>query len=121
MLTERLKKWNEGNIQELLRGCQDIQKKLKSSKKRTTEDITRIFSKLIMEGKISSALKFLDENADNAVLQSNEKVVYKLKDLHPTPAEIHDNSLLHGPVTKPSNYVFNSINEEEILKATKQV
>ena len=74
-------KMGRGKIHEVLRDCQQIQRKLNSSKKRSSEDISRIFSKLVMEGKISSALKFLDENVDNAVLKSNDEVINKLKQL----------------------------------------
>ena len=59
-LEERLKMWKDGNIQDLLRDCKAVQTKLKSGKKKTTIDITRIFSKLIFEGKIGAALKFFD-------------------------------------------------------------
>ena len=61
-LTDRLQLWSEGKIRELLMDCKQIQKKLKSSRKRSIGDIHRIFSNLIMEGKIGSALKFLDKN-----------------------------------------------------------
>ena len=78
-LESRLQLWSEGNIMDILRECTTIQTKLKSGKKRSTEDITRIFSNLIFEGKFGAALKFLDEHAEDAVLPSSESVTTKLK------------------------------------------
>ena len=83
ILTDRLQLWSEGKIRELLLDCKQIQKKLKSSQKRSMDDIQRIFSNLVMEGKIGPASKFLDETVDNAVLTPNEEVINKLKQLHP--------------------------------------
>ena len=123
VLTDRLQLWSEGKIRELLRDCHQIQKKLKSSRKRSMDDIHRIFSNLVMEGKIGPALKFLDETVDNAVLTPNEEVINKLKQLHPPSSEINTRSvLIQGPIPEsicPST--FSEINEEQILKAAKQV
>ena len=98
-----------------------IKKTLKTGKKRTESELTRIYSKLVLEGKIGAALKFLDENMENSVLQSNEAVINKLKDLHRTPMEILPNTQIHGPLEEISSMTFNCINEQNILKAANQV
>ena len=119
-LESRLKLWSEGKFVELLRECKTIQRKLKAGKKKTVNDINRIFSKLIFEGKISAALKFLDENSENGVLESNQEVVNKLKDLHPTPTEIQPGTLLRGPILDiPLRYF--TITEEDVQKAANRV
>ena len=82
-LEQRLQMWNDGNIADLLRDCRAIQKKLKLGKKRTVDDVTRIFSKLVFEGKIGAALKYLDENAEDAVLAVTPSILEKLDLLHP--------------------------------------
>ena len=120
-LEERLSQWNEGKIQDLLRDAKAIQEKLKSAKKKSTDDVNRVFSKLIFEGKIGAALKFLDENAEDAVLQSSETVIKKLKLLHPPAAEIQPNTLLEGPVNQVSPTKFSTIDEQEIMKAANQI
>ena len=85
---ERLKLWKEGKFTELYKHSFTIQKKLQQSRKqRSDDDISRIFSKLMLEGKVKSALKFLEENAQNCVLQPNDEVIQKLKQLHPEPTE----------------------------------
>ena len=108
-LEERLNMWKEGKLLELLRDCKVIQKKLRSGKTRTLKDINRIFTKLVFEGKTGAALKFLDENADNAVLSPSESVINKLKLLHPPAAEILPHSLINGPLVIPSPSNFSCI------------
>ena len=95
-----------------------IQEKLVSSKNtRSNEDIHRIFSKLVLEGKLGPALKYLDEQAENAVLPSSERVIEKMKQLHPEPGNIQPHALLEGPVKKIPEAYFYSIDEDQIRKA----
>ena len=61
LLEERLKMWKHGNITSLLKDCKMIQAKLTAGKRRKPQDIDPIFTKLVFEGKISAAMKFLDE------------------------------------------------------------
>ena len=113
--------WKEGRIDELMRDNRIIPKKLTFRPKRTSHDITRIFSKLMFEGKVGSALKFLDENADNSVHKSTDEVIAKLRTLHPEPHEILPITLIGGPLEEPiSPAHFNNITEEEIEKAAKK-
>ena len=58
-LLRRIDLFNDGNIERLVAECKDIQYRLKPRKRQ--EDISRIFSKLMMEGKIHVALRFLSE------------------------------------------------------------
>ena len=74
-LSHRLDLWQEGNLLDLLREGKIIQGKLASTKRRTTEDVTRIFSKLMLLGKVSDALKYLDESSQNGVLPPTKEVV----------------------------------------------
>ena len=77
-LETRQKLWNEGKIMEILNEGRVIQKKIICSKlKRTPEDTSRTFSKLMFEGKVRAALRFLDENAENAVLKPSNEVLEK--------------------------------------------
>ena len=115
-LEERLKWWEEGKIEKIREEAEVIQKKLVGSKRsRTEEDISRIFSKLLFEGKVGPALKFLDEQAENAVLPSTQTVIKKLQELHPESHEIQPNSLIQGPLKgTPERY---SIDEDQIRRA----
>ena len=119
-LQQRLEMWNDGKIEELLRDNRIIQKKLSERPNRTARDVTRVFTKLIFEGKIGAAMKYLDENAENAVLQSTPEVIEKLRTLHPQPGRIYPETLLQGPLPLVSTAHFNNITEEEIMKAAQQ-
>ena len=77
-------------------------------------------TKLMFEGKVGAAMKFLDENANNTVLQPTPQVIEKLKSLHPEPSEIFPNTLMEGPLEEVSTAHFNQITEQEILRAAQQ-
>ena len=119
-LEERLKQWGEGKITELWKNCQVIQKKLSARPPKPANDINRIFTKLVFEGKLGAAMKFLDENAENAVLKPTPEVIEKLKSLHPEPSEILPETLLHGARVQVPTACFNEINEQTIKKAASQ-
>ena len=121
LLEKRIQLWKEGKTRELLRDCRTIQNRLKEGKKRSQTDVTRIFSNLVLEGKIGSALKFLDECIGNNVLPPDDEVIAKLKQLHPDPKPIQPNTLYVGPLNQSSPAVFDCINETEIEKAARHV
>ena len=93
-LETRLQMWSEGRIMELFKDNRVIQQKLSNRPKRSSHDINRIFTKLMFEGKVGSALKFIDENAENSVLQPTPEVIEKLKELHPEQSPIHSETLM---------------------------
>ena len=119
-LEDRLQKWKGGMIQQIWNDNKIIQHKLTSKPQRSSDDITRIFSKLMFEGKVTQALKFLDESASNSVLPSSSEVVEKLRSLHPDAQPILPESLLYGPMKPVSPVYFNNISEEEIFKAASK-
>ena len=100
--------------------CLIIQKKLTKRPRKSQDDVSRIFSKLMFEAKVGAALRFLEDNADNAVLASSETVINKLKELHPPPADIVPEALIEGPLKPVNPAFFNSIDEQEILKAASR-
>ena len=67
--------------------------------------------------KTIDALKLLDENAHNAVLDPNEEVLEKLRQLHPQPAEISNDALIKGPLMKINPAEYFNIDEQLVLKA----
>ena len=72
----RIEMWNDGKFLELWKDGLVIQKKLTSKPQRAPEDITRIFSRLMFEGKVGAALKFLDSL--NSIHKPTEQVISKL-------------------------------------------
>ena len=119
-LTERLQMWKDGKIEEIWKDNCIIQKKLTQHPRKSASDIVRVVSKLIFEGKVSAAMKYLEDNTENAVLQSTPEVIEKLRALHPEQSEILPNTLYQGPLQMVSRAHFNNITEAEILKAAQQ-
>ena len=99
-LQSRLELWNKGDFAEILREGSIIQQRLASSTKkvRKTEDAARIFSKLMFEGKVRAALKFIEKNGNSGLLPSSDDVIHKLKEKHPAPAIVQSESLFSCPV-----------------------
>ena len=83
------------DLDTLMKEITHIQKNFVSSKKpRRTEDVSRIFAKLIMEGKISAALKFLETKTSKGILSLTDDILEELKEKHPHAATLQEHSLL---------------------------
>ena len=87
---------------------------------RTEADVSRIFAKLIMEGKVSAAIEFLSENNDSGVLPTNDETIRELQAKHPSPATIQPDGFLQGPLSQLQDSYFDNINEDIIRIAAKQ-
>ncbi len=59
-LKRRLQQWEDGDFLELLKEAQDIQELLPDRSNLSSQEKSRIFAKLIFEGKVSAAISFLD-------------------------------------------------------------
>ena len=88
-LTKHLALWKEGKIDELISEGQVIQKRLTSGKRKERDNLERVFAKLMFEGKINAALRYLTENHDHGILPSIQKTIKELKKKHPEPAKIY--------------------------------
>ena len=78
-LVERFQLWKNGDITSLIKEGRTIQKRIIINNKTLSEpDVTRIFSKLMMEGKVSAALKFLSKNNEQGVLPASEETIKEL-------------------------------------------
>ena len=119
ILSHRLELWKKGELSELLRDCRQIQAKLKSSKRRNPDDTARIFARLVFDGKISAALKFISDEADSGILELNEETLGGLAEKHPEPSPVLEHSLLFGPINKASTHELDAIDEQSILKAAQ--
>ena len=82
------------------------------------EDTSRIFAKLVMDGKLSAALKFLDTESSSGVLKLSDSVMKDLQSKHPSPVGVADNGLLFGPIDGVPKCFFDEIDEQSIFKAT---
>ena len=119
-LEERLTLWKDGHIEVLLNEGLKIQQRLTTSKRRTSDDVSRAFAKLILEGKINAALKMISEEASNGVLDLDDKTMADLRKKHPAPSPVSEGSLIQEdlPAETAASY-FDCIDEQQILKAAQ--
>lgn len=106
VLDRRLRAWQAGDIDGLLKEGRTIQKHLVPARRRPDEDPTandvRVFSRLVFEGKIHSALRYLTENHATGVLHLEDRVEPSstktvrdvLRDKHPPSREVNPEALL---------------------------
>jgi hypothetical protein len=65
-MQRRLTLWKQGDLNLLMKEVRSIQNRFVTSKKtRSVDDISRIFAKLVMQGKISAAINFLDKESSS--------------------------------------------------------
>ena len=88
-----------------------------SKKARTIEDITKVFLKLGLQGKLSAAIKLLDSKSSSGLLSLTPEVLEGLEEKHPEAADNADKSLLYRPIDHIPPSVFDLINEEMIYDA----
>ena len=111
-LAKRLALWKDGKICELLREGRSVQKRLvRSHQKKDSPHKAKIFAKLVMEGQINSALRYLTEDSCGGLLSLNDDVMKQLHEKHPKaqPAKLGSGSLLFGPVDEFHESAYNEI------------
>ena len=69
------KRWRNGEIESLLREGRMIQRHLLKSNKNDPPNKARIFAKLVTEGQINSALRYLSDDDSGGVLPLTDDVV----------------------------------------------
>ena len=77
-----------------------------------------MFAKLVMEGQINSAVRFLNESTSSGVLSLTDDFMKQLKEKHPDPLPAKLGSVLFGPIEdKMPESVYIQINGEMIREA----
>ena len=77
VLEHRLSAWKNGNVDELMKEGRTIQHHLRPLRRNDTEcleNTPRIFSKLVFEEKIHSALRFLSNNHGGGILNIEDHI-----------------------------------------------
>ena len=117
-IERRLKLWRQGDLDLLLKEVRFIQGKFVNSKKtRTIEHISKVFAKLVFQGKLTAAIKLLDSESSTGLLNLTPEVLEGLKEKHPEAADIKDESLLYGPIDHTPPGIFDMIDEKMIFDA----
>ena len=94
-----------------------IKARLPKTTSRKPQDQARIFSNLIMEGQIKSAMKFLDKDGNHGVLSLTEEIMNQLRQKHPETQEATLGALLFGPIEEIPDTIFGKINGEMVREA----
>ncbi len=104
--------WTEGHFDALVRECRTIQSKLPSYRnKLSSDDLAKKFSNLIFEGKINAAMRLLDKNNINGLLNLCDKVLDELRMKHPPSAPADPSILMAGEIPFIDPVVFENIGE----------
>ena len=120
-IERRLALWKQGNLSLLLKEVRFFQGKFVNSKKpRKVEDISKAFSKLVLQGKLTAAMKLLDNESSSGLLDLSPDVLQGLQDKHPEAADITEESLLHGPIDYIPPNVYDLIDEESIYNSASK-
>ena len=93
---ERLKKWKNRCFDELLPECEMIQTKMCQSNTRQNHDqITKVFTRLMPQGKVSSALRWITDNTSKP-LDIIPQVKEQLEEKRPDAAPLATEALING-------------------------
>ena len=99
-LEERLSTWKGGKIMDFVKEGRIIQERVRSSCQRVSKDYSKIFANLMMQGRVSSALKILTSDPCVGAHEVNDDVINPLKQKHPKPSPLLENNLLNGLVNE---------------------
>lgn len=118
ILSKCLALWKDGEINKLLREGRIIQGRIGKRKTSDPPDRSKVFAKLVMEGQINSALRFLNETLSGGVLPLSNDVMTQLKEKHPKPQPAKLGSLLFGPIDDEiPESIYTEINGDMIRQA----
>ena len=121
-LEKQLNQWNDGNIDELVREGRSIQKQLcKNTRCRPQQqNKTRVFTKLMKNGKVNAALRLLSNQNGGGPLpldslvncgNKEEKSVRDiLKQKHPAGQPLQPSALTNTNSDRPHPVIFEQIN-----------
>ena len=98
-LSRRLQLWKDCNIKDLLLESITINNQKSSNAGTINEvDLSRRFSKLMMEGKINPALRLLEQGAFSKILPLTDETMECLCQKHQNASPIYEDKLLQGPI-----------------------
>ena len=120
-LERRLELWASGEVMELLKESDTIQKNMKVTNKTTSvNEISKKFAREIRKGTFHNAMKLLTNNMKNGVLPLNRKTLEQLKQKHPQRRDADPQILLPDKPEEFHPIKFDSIDAENVRKAAEQ-
>ena len=101
----------------LLNETRTIQKRLlQRQKPQSTEEEAKIFAKLVLEGKVNSAIRLLDDDTSSGVLLLSADVIKTSRQKQPDAKPLNDTMMLHGSFNHVNRIIFDGINADLVIK-----
>ena len=122
-LSERLKMWHDGELDQLMSQVQKIQERIKIKVVRKEDEKRKAFVRYMFEGKVSKAMRFIDhdEGATVGVLPINRTTMAKLQEKHPKAQPISEEIKLPEKHEYVEPVIFESIDAELIIRCVKNI
>ena len=119
-LERRLESWKRGDLLKLFREAEAIQSRLPiNNGKRDMAATSRRFKELMQKGNVNGAIKLLTNNMKGGILPLNNETMELLRTKHPERKEAIEDALLPGEVPMVQPIIFESIDEDMVLKAAQ--
>ena len=118
-LEKRLNLWKTGEISKLLKQGTAIQTRLVSSKPSAKHN-EQVLVRLMLQGKISAALKWIGSQR-SGLLDVDNNILETLRKKHPNASEVVDSALLKGPAVEVEDVIFDNIDADLIEKTAKSI
>ncbi len=118
-LKKRLLLWRAGELDNLIKEGSVIQERMKSPKI-DSKHHEKVFCRLMLQGKISAALRWIGSQ-QSTLLDATDEVLDVLKEKHPDSQPARQGSLLSGPVAKVEEVIFEAIDGDLIHRVAKTI
>ncbi len=119
-LERRLETWRKGDIMKLYKEAEAIQLRLPiNNGKRDIAAISRRFKELMQKGNVNGAIKLLTNNMKGGILPLNNETMELLRTKHPDGKEANEEALLPGEIPTVEPIIFETIDEQMVLKAAQ--
>ena len=116
-LERRLELWEKGDVQNLVKEAETLQRKVKKNiGKKKEEDKAKKFASLMKQGKVAKAARELTSEATAGTLPLNEDTIKELKKKHPQAKEAAEGTKFVGEYNPPNPVIFERITGERIYK-----
>lgn len=121
-LASRLEKWSKGELKELISECFEIQTRITKSKARKIESKHKAFCRLMFQGKVGQACKYITNDSSVTGVHIMDKVIKKaLHDKHPRAEDADNDALLQITTPEPENVIFEQLSAEIVQTCCRKL
>ena len=97
-----------------------IQQRLCSAKNKKPEDTDKIFARLMLQGKVGAALRWIGSNK-SSVHGCTPGIIAILKQQHPVSAKPSCNSMIKGPIRNVEEAIYENIDGDLVQQCAKRI